>query len=176
MEDLLTYNAVTLMALNKMSKFDNLKTEVHFEIFEGDVEDDDFKIHNIFVEGRDENNNKYSLFLHFYNRDTVGYKMFDEISEEFLTWLSHGNFTLDNITISTKNYEVLYQHYGEDGDKELIDGCMWVVDLLKKQFEEEQKQRRIKEKQRRIEEERIKKEKMLAEQEKLKKVVEILGF
>ena len=169
MEDLLTYNAVTLMALNKMSKFENLKTEVHFEIAEDGVEDDDFKIHNIFVEGRDENNNKYSLFLHFYNRDTVGYKMFDEISEEFITWLSHGNFTLDNITISTKNYEVLYQHYGEDGDEKLIDGCMWVVDLLKKQFEEEQKQRRIKE-------ERIKKEKMLAEHEKLKKIVEKLGF
>ena len=169
MEDLLTYNAVTLMALNKMSKFDNLKTEVHFEIFEGDVEDDDFKIHNIFVEGRDENNNKYSLFLHFNNRDSFGRKMFSEISEKFITWLSFGNFTLDNITISTKNYELLYQHYGEDGDKELIDGCMWVVDLLQKQFEEEQEQRRIKE-------ERIKKEKMLAEQEKLKKVVEILGF
>ena len=169
MEDLLTYNAVTLMALNKMSKFENLKTEVHFEIFEGDVEDDDFQIHNIFVGGRDENNNKYSLFLHFNNRDEHGYKMFDEISEEFLTWLSHGNFTLDNITISTKNYELLYQHYGEDGDKELIDGCMWVVDLLKKQFEEEQEQRRIKE-------ERIKKEKMLAEHEKLKKIVEKLGF
>lgn len=169
MEDLLTYNAVTLMALNKMSKFENLKTEVHFEIAEDGAEDDDFKIHNIFVEGRDENNNRYSLFLHFYNRDAVGYKMFDEISEEFLTWLSHGNFTLDNITILTKNYELLYQHHGEDGDKELIDGCMWVVDLLKKQFEEEQKQRRIKE-------ERIKKEKMLAEHEKLKKIVEKLGF
>ena len=169
MEDLFTYNSVTLMALDKMSKFENLKTEVHFEIFEGDVEDDDFQIHNIFIRGCDEKNNKYSLFLHFNNRDEYGHKMFDEISEEFITWLSHGNFTLDNITISTKNYEVLYQHYGEDGDKELIDGCMWVVDLLKKQFEEEQKQRRIKE-------ERIKKEKMLAEQEKLKKVVEILGF
>ena len=169
MENLLTYNAVTLMALNKMSKFENLKTEVHFEIAEDGVEDDDFKIHNIFVEGRDENNNRYSLFLHFNNRGAWGHKLFDEISEKFLTWLSVGNFTLDNITISTKNYELLYQHYGEDGDKELIDGCMWVVDLLKKQFEEEQEQRRIKE-------ERIKKEKMLAEHEKLKKIVEKLGF
>lgn len=164
MENLLTYNAVTLMALNKMSKFENLKTEVYFELAEDGVEDDDFKIHNIFVEGRDENNNRYSLFLHFNNRDEHGYKMFDEISEQFITWLSVGNFTLDNITISTKNYELLYQHYGEDGDKELIDGCMWVVDLLKKQYEEEQKQRRIK------------KEKMLAEHEKLKKIVEKLGF
>lgn len=172
MEDMLTYNSVTLMALDKMSKFENLKTEVHFEIFEEGIEDDDFKIHNIFVEGCDENNNNYSLFLHFNNRDEHGYKMFDEISEKFITWLSFGNFTLDHITISTKNYKVLYEHYGEDGDKELIDGCMWVVDLLQKQFEEELKQRRIKE----DKEERIKKEKMLAEQEKLKKVVEILGF
>lgn len=169
MEDLLTYNSVTLMALDKMSKFENLKTEVHFEIFEEGVEDDDFKIHNIFVKGCDENNNNYSLFLHFNNRDEHGYKMFDEISEIFIAWLSLGNFTLDHITISTKNYEVLYEHYGEDDDKELIDGCIWVVDLLKKQFEEELKQRLIKE-------ERIKKEKMLAEHEKLKKVVEILGF